>query len=164
MPAPRPILDRLLEKREIAGECWLWTGATNNKGYGQIHRSGETALVHRVAYELLKGETPPADMNVLHSCDTPRCFNPEHLRIGTQAENILDIKRSGKKTGAAGSAHGKAKLSLAQVEYIRSLPNRPGLTKELAARFGMSRRSIWVIRSGRGWKEERSGSRRHPDF
>ena len=45
----------------VADGHWLWTGAVNNKGYGQVVRGGRTRSAHRVAFEALVGQIPDAD-------------------------------------------------------------------------------------------------------
>lgn len=96
-PKPVPAMDRIFPRLEWESECLLWTGPTNNMGYGTIgRRDGGTRLVHRaVAQEHME---VPEVLNVLHSCDTPRCCNPEHLSPGTQAQNIRDCIDRGRFT------------------------------------------------------------------
>lgn len=77
----------------VSGNCWLFTGCVNNNGYGQIRHNGKTMLAHRVAYELITGVEPVGVL--LHSCDTPLCCNPEHLTVGTQHENLQDMRNKG---------------------------------------------------------------------
>ena len=64
--------------------CWLWTGSKNN-GYGYF-RAGKHVLVHRYAYELLKGEIPEG-LHIDHLCRVRNCVNPDHLEPVTLAEN-----------------------------------------------------------------------------
>jgi hypothetical protein len=66
--------------------CWIWTGATNAKGYGTTQVQGKTWLTHRLAYEVFNGELE-SGMVVLHSCNTPPCCNPRHLSLGTPRRN-----------------------------------------------------------------------------
>lgn len=68
--------------------CWLWTGPTNEKGYGLTTVKGKTVRVHRIAYELWKGPIPPG-LQIDHLCRTRNCFNPEHLEAVTPRENVL---------------------------------------------------------------------------
>lgn len=93
-----PIADRLVRNRVIVGECWLWTGWRLPSGYGtmRIRQERRTALVHRVAYEVWIGPIPEG-MDVLHSCDTPPCFRPEHLWLGTQHDNAGDMDAKGRR-------------------------------------------------------------------
>jgi hypothetical protein len=83
------IEDRFLNKVYKTDSCWLWTGAKSNTGYGHMTISKKTVKVHRLSYEIFKGEIPDR-MIILHSCDTPLCVNPEHLSIGTKKENSTD--------------------------------------------------------------------------
>lgn len=94
-PKPRPIEERLILKRSIVGDCWIWTGHKNTMGYGVLSTGhiGQK-YVHRVAYELWV--SPIGNLNVCHSCDTPLCFNPKHLWLGTQRDNLQDALKKGR--------------------------------------------------------------------
>ena len=72
------------------GECWEWCAARHERGYGRVRWKGRIRSTHRVAYEIGFGR-PPADHElVLHHCDNPPCCNPDHLYIGTHADNARD--------------------------------------------------------------------------
>ncbi len=89
--------------------------------------------MHRRMWEMVHGPIPDG-MSVLHSCDVRSCCNPDHLRIGTQTENIADMDTRGRRSWAAGVNHPNAKLSSDDVRYIR----QSNLTlKELSEKFGM---------------------------
>lgn len=66
--------------------CWNWTGPIATDGYGKCRQTH----AHRIAYILTYGPLKKGQ-NVLHSCDNPRCCNPDHLRIGTHTENAADM-------------------------------------------------------------------------
>jgi hypothetical protein len=93
-----PVLDRFwakVDKREDG--CWEWLGmrlkpgtrTRNGAGYGYLWLEGKMVRAHRLAYELFVGPIPTG-LLVLHSCDRPWCVNPEHLRVGTHADNVRD--------------------------------------------------------------------------
>lgn len=70
------------------GDCWVWTGALNDSGYGLMRWGGPKVLVHRLAYELTYGVIP-SGLDIDHLCRVRHCVNPEHLEPVTRRENIL---------------------------------------------------------------------------
>ena len=96
-PLPRPIEQRFWPKVEKGSpaECWLWKGAVNNQGYGQILFNGKVCLASRVSWVMHIGPVPDG-LFVLHHCDTPACINPGHLFLGTQTDNMADMAAKGR--------------------------------------------------------------------
>ena len=88
--------ERLLSKRKIkANGCWEWTGALA-QGYVLIHlRNNNFTKAHRLSWELFRGPIPKG-LCVCHHCDNPKCFNPDHLWVGTHADNMKDKDRKGR--------------------------------------------------------------------
>lgn len=85
----RPLWDRFWEKVDASGDCWIWTGAKDQHGYGRIGlgtREDGIAAAHRVAYELLIGPIP-AGLTIDHLCINPPCVNPDHLEAVSMEEN-----------------------------------------------------------------------------
>ena len=74
--------------------CWLWIGS-QRRGYGLIWDAGKQWLAHRVSWVIHSGAIPDG-MHVLHKCDTPPCVNPQHLFLGTHAQNMADRDRKGR--------------------------------------------------------------------
>ena len=75
--------------------CWIWRGAVNERGYGKVAIRG-MRYTHRVAWEVTHGPIPEG-LCVLHRCDHPPCCRPDHLFLGTRAENIADCVAKGRQ-------------------------------------------------------------------
>jgi hypothetical protein len=122
------------------GECWPWLGAANNKGYGQVRINGKAHYVHRLHYELHRGEIPKGQ-TLRHKCDNPICCNPDHLEPGTQKQNLVDMAQRKRST---------AKLCEQEVREIRALAGTVS-QHELAKRYGVAKGTVsWII-SRRSW-------------
>lgn len=85
---------RFWAKVAVSDGCWLWTGATNERGYGHIVRAGRFVQAHRAAYELAGGEIPEG-LVLDHLCREPRCVRPSHLEPVTHRENLARGRRGG---------------------------------------------------------------------
>jgi hypothetical protein len=84
--------------------CWLWVARVNGKGYGTISlgRDGDgEEMAHRVSWMLYRGPIP-AGLHVLHKCDVRACVNPNHLFVGTNADNMADRNAKGRQSGPRG--------------------------------------------------------------
>ena len=103
---------------------------------------------HRVAYELHHGVELTADQHILHSCDHPPCVNPNHLRVGTNAENVRDCMEKGRRADKRGENGGRHVLTTEQVLEIRA--SAAGCT-ELARLYGVTKSTISAIRLRRLW-------------
>jgi hypothetical protein len=91
-----PIEERLWSRAvKQPNGCWEFSGNRHVQGYGVIRHEGRSRRAHRVAYELAHGPIPER-MVVMHSCDNPPCINPEHLSVGTVAENNRDRQNKGR--------------------------------------------------------------------
>ncbi len=97
--APCSLAERFWEKVVRTDDCWVWTGATTpESGYGIISVEGRTTKAHRVSYEMNVGPIPEG-MFVCHHCDNPPCVRPDHLFVGTQADNLADGRAKGRIEG-----------------------------------------------------------------
>lgn len=139
-------------------ECWPWTGKSFLDGYGYIgsgKRDGRSVKAHRAAWELANGPIPQGEgfhgFVVMHLCDNRACCNPDHLRLGTQAENMRDMHEKGRNSGPYGETHKDAKLTTAAVREIRAAADWT-LDSHFAQKFGVHQRSIYDARTRRSWK------------
>lgn len=162
-PEPREwTAERLLEKAEydLNSGCWLWPGAVNDDGYGCVYKFGKRHTIHRMAYELFVEEIPKLGAPtahgwvVMHKCDTPGCFNPDHLRLGTQIQNIKDRHakgRSSKAMGIKGEASVHSKLTELDVLAIREKIKAGIRDGEIALEYEVCRGTILHIRQNKSW-------------
>jgi len=86
---------RIMNRTEKTDTCWLWRGCQDKKtGHGSIKINKKMKKVHRVSYELLVGPIPE-NLVLRHLCNVSNCINPEHLKPGTQSDNVLDSVAAG---------------------------------------------------------------------
>lgn len=154
-----------VHKSDDPDACWEWTGAHHPFGYGVIGiDSQKIATTHRVAWELAYGPIPNG-LWVLHHCDNPACVRPEHLFLGTHADNMADMVAKGRWTPrperargerngththsekvARGEACSWAKLTDTQVSEIRRRYAAGGITQRgLGREFGVSQVAIGKV-------------------
>lgn len=140
-----PLKERLLEKIvKVENGCWNWTGMFRPDGYGMIWRDGKGARAHRVAYELLKEPLKGGDI-LCHKCDNRACCNPDHIFVGTRADNVRDA--ASKNRMPLGSKHWNSRLTTEQVQIIRSA--KYVTNAELGRQFDVNSATISRIRSGK---------------
>lgn len=135
-------------KRAPSG-CMEWTGARGSKGYGIMRYQGKQVRAHRLVMMLGGTELPPG-MQVLHKCDNPPCVNPDHLFVGTHADNMRDASSKGLRRGGRGERNAGAKLTRAQVLEIRQIGDTVS-RNECARRFGITPETVKDILCRRKW-------------
>lgn len=152
--------------------CWEWQGP-KRKGYGRLTIAGKNYSVHRLIFEELVGPIA-AGLVVMHTCDNPPCCRPDHLKAGTQAENLEDMHKKGrahqrtkkprhpraprpaseKKEPVGqvyGSQHGNSKLSEDLVRELRRLSSEGVSQKEMSRRYGVHQSNISRAINGKLW-------------
>ena len=139
--------------RQGDDECWNWTGAKLESGYGRLKVGFRAKNATHISYAIANGEMPDGKI-ICHTCDNPSCVNPAHLFAGTQLDNIRDMHAKGRvgDVGAKGEANGRAKLNQAKADEIREIFSAGGISvSEIARRYGVSRSAINLILNGKHW-------------
>lgn len=129
--------------------CWIWNHRKDKWGYGVIKLAGRRVMMaHRVSF-VAHGGTLSNGPCVLHSCHTPACCNPSHLKSGTQQDNENDKVQAGRQCKGS-DMHG-SKLTPTKVLSIRKrLEGAESLTS-IATDFHVARQTISKIQKGLIW-------------
>ena len=167
MPIARPIHDRFWERVDKSGECWVWIGALSH-GYGVLQigtfRKSRTIGTHRLSWELHYGQIPDG-LLVCHHCDNPPCVRPEHLFVGTDADNHRDKAQKGRAPRGddnparrlpermqRGEQRWNARLTESDVRTIRARVQRGESQSGIAREFHVVPSSIAGIVRRVTWK------------
>ena len=149
----RSVADRFWAKvdRGRADDCWEWTASLDGKGYGQFFPKTDASVrAHRWSFADTYGPIPDT-LCVCHKCDNPKCVNPNHLFLGTHADNMRDMRRKGRHPGPgfAGESHPNVKLTDSQVREIRAgYSGAWGEQTRLAQEYGVHKTLISTIVRG----------------
>jgi len=154
MAKRKPITERFFSriKRTSFSSCWIWIGCRTG-GYGHMRNGHGLILAHRFSWEFHRGAIPEG-IHVLHRCDVPSCVNPDHLFLGSHADNMRDaadkgvFKRRPRRLGEKSSNH---KLDEADIVEIRKLRKRGLYYYTIAAKFGVTKGLIHLICSRKIW-------------
>lgn len=137
-------------------ECWNWTNKrTNGRGYGRTYTGyAKWMYAHRASWLINKGPIPDG-LFVCHKCDNPSCCNPNHLWLGTNADNQKDKFAKGRDWQSRhpeklcrGENHPRCKLTDEQVLEIRQT-YKPWMGGKLARKFRCSPSTIHLIVKGK---------------
>ncbi len=104
MEYPHSVADKFWSKVEKTDGCWNWKSGCDSDGYGRFGRPTGLCKSHRIAWTLSYGIIPPG-LCVLHKCDNRACCRPDHLFLGTNADNTTDRTRKGRS--ASGDRSGR---------------------------------------------------------
>jgi len=138
--------------------CIEHTQRGNSGGYGTVKRDGRTEYAHRAAYADSNG-VPISSLKgsvVMHSCDNPRCINPEHLVLGTHSKNMRDMVSKGRNNPPKGEQHPQSRLTTTQINSVREryVPRcSTNGARALGRELGVSNSTIRDALKHRTWKE-----------
>lgn len=157
---------RLFERTTLDHDtgCVVWTGCLS-EGYGILSIGNVPTRLHRYMYERFYGPIS-GGLFVCHRCDNRACINPEHMFLGTQADNMHDAYAKGRTSTAPmvrrGESHHGAKLTEADVLEMRRIYDatpkngkwprgRHGLQRILAKRYGIGFGEVNYIVNRKSW-------------
>jgi uncharacterized protein (DUF433 family) len=137
-------------EKDAVSECWIWIASTAGSGYGQFRIPGtrRNVYAHRMAWELRNG-TVPAEKAVCHSCDNPRCVNPDHLFLGDQSVNMKDM--AAKSRHLFGEKNSQSKLTAIEVHAIHEASASGQTQSAIAKRFRIGQMTVCRILRGERW-------------
>lgn len=141
---------------EDRASCWEWRRSCGSHGYGQYYEErGKPIAAHRFAWTVTKGQIP-GGLHVLHRCDNKKCVRPDHLFLGTQADNMRDMREKGRHSHFAvrGDESPCTKVTDKQVaelraRYVGGTRQRPGNALELASHYGITRARVYQLAKGK---------------
>jgi hypothetical protein len=116
-------------------------------GYGTVWVDGRTVRAHRHAWEKANGPIPDG-LLVCHRCNNKACVNPDHLYLGTNAENLAHARRDGLTNPPKGEQHWNTSLNEDDVRAIRADSR---IRREIAADYGIHTTSVTKIKNGSRW-------------
>lgn len=167
-------LDLAEETVTSDGDCWVWRLGTDKDGYGLLKRVQKHWRAHRFVFAQLIED--PGSSCVLHRCDNPSCVRPDHLFLGSIAENNADRDAKGRtckgdrhrlrqqpklawtlgwskrKRVAHGNTHPAAKLTEESARRARDLSASGLGARRIASELGVSRSAIRFLLKGKTWK------------
>lgn len=132
--------------------CWLWTRWAMPRGYGRLYVGNRQWLAHRVSSWVFNGPYSE-NLAIMHECDTPACVNPEHLRPGTNKENVDHRVKMGRTAILSGSQNPYSKLTESVIRRCREDWHAGLFTySEMARRYGVSKTTMARAVKGQRWK------------
>lgn len=131
--------------------CWLWERGIGTAGYGSIKINRKTKGAHVVSYEVANNCSILSGYCVCHTCDVRLCINPNHLFLGTKADNQADMARKGRShvSRNRGEVNHKSRLTASEVYLIRDDP-RP--YRAICEAYSIKKSAVSAIKKRKTWK------------
>lgn len=144
------VIRRLMSSRLVSlSGCWEWTGLIDADGYGVVTIAKKTNRVHRIAAHTYLEMDIKSPLKVCHTCDNRKCFNPDHLFLGSASDNAKDAARKGHLLG---SRNANAILREGDVLEIRKMLDAGVPSVRIAEQFGVTKYCISDIKRRKRWK------------
>lgn len=131
-------------------ECHPWIARRDAKGYGIFYANDESFRAHRVAWVIANGPIPDG-LLVLHRCDNPSCVNPEHLFLGTNADNAADKVAKGRVSRQKGELCGTSKLTDQGVRSMRTMRKLGISIRDISLHFQVTKSAVKAVLYGKTW-------------
>lgn len=154
-PGQSTLIAGLIAEHQDPDACLEWPYKKfTDGGYGLVRHAGRDWRVHRLAYRIFHGDLPPFPLILLHSCDNPPCFNPNHLSPGTKADNNRDMLIKGRARGGSlrGERNPLCKLTDEKVREIKRRCAAGEYQRDVAPDYGISHGLVAHIMAGKTWK------------
>lgn len=131
--------------------CWLWVGATYANGYGRIRVGARCVVAHRQAWILTNGAIPDG-LLACHKCDNRPCVRPDHLFLGSHADNVRDMDIKGRRADFRGESHPGARLTSDDVLTIRARHASGDAQNIIASEYGVTAQTVCFIVNRQTWR------------
>lgn len=131
--------------------CWLWQSGKDMDGYGAfkaVHDGVQYMRAHRYSFALHYDHHPPKGLVVCHRCDTPACVRPDHLFLGTEADNMADKMAKGRHRVLFGAEQPRAILT---EEQAKAILNDARPHSVIAAEYGVHAQTISSLKTRVSW-------------
>jgi hypothetical protein len=132
--------------RQGPDECWPWQGDTDRNGYGVFVWHGKKLGAHESALSFTTGEVRLDKLDTCHSCDTPPCCNPAHLRFDTRSANVQEMFARGRGRRAR-------KVTNEDVVLMRERRAAGARQRDLAEQFNITDGQVSMIVRGIRWPD-----------
>lgn len=141
---------RFLSKVDAPGfdpeACWPWTGAGKGNGYGHVSIDGVSMVASRAAYMLFVSDDIGDGVEVCHTCDNRWCVNPDHLFLGSRADNMADMKQKGRGAGGC-----RKHLREDQVQEVHRRLKAGHSPRRVANQMNINYGTVTAIQAGRSY-------------
>ena len=159
-----PVKQKTIEEKfwrhvSKTNHCWVWNGTLNDSGYGVVFHdfngSGHKQYrAHRIAYFIYNGVMLERNEVLMHTCDNPRCVNPDHLVVGTQQDNLRDMCKKGRNRygTSRGLANPRTKLNEDLVLQMLVMFRDGWRIQDIARHFKLHPSTVHSAICGNSWK------------